>query len=95
MPILMPHSGTVPHGRNCYPLVIGGSNLQHGLSESSMNPKSCSSLRCFKCDKKVQRFINAFWNASVDYMFVRNFNTNTDKLKEGVQFEEGSSAYAC
>ena len=79
----MEHTSTKIDGAKCYPLVIGGALLGHGLSESSMMPKSCSSLRCFKCDKKVHRFINASWNATVDYMFVRNNNTTISKLQEG------------
>ena len=77
---LMNHTGTKINGQKCYPLVLGGAALPHGHSESSVNPKSCSSLRCFKCDKKVQRFVNGTWNAQVDYMFVRNHNTNLPKL---------------
>mgnify|MGYP000583460324 CR=1 FL=1 len=31
---------------------------------------------CFNCDKKVHRFLNASWQPHVDYLFVRNHNTN-------------------
>ena len=94
-PVLMPNTGSKPGGCKCFPLCIGGANLEHGMTENSMEPKSCSSLRCYKCDKKVQRFINGTWHATVDYMFVRNHNTNVQKLKEGVKYDPGFSAYAC
>lgn len=98
LPKLCKATPSVPNGpkcAKCFPLCIGGANLEQGLSEDSMMPKSCSSLRCYKCDKKVQRFINGTWHATVDYMFVRNHNTNVDKLIEGVQYAPGWSAYAC
>lgn len=94
-PILCKNTPTCLNGTKCFPLVIGGANLEQGLSEDSMMPKSCSSLRCFKCDKKVQRYINGSWHATVDYMFVRNHNTNVAKLSEGVVYAPGFSAYAC
>ncbi len=40
----------------CYPLVVGGSKLVDGCTSSSQNPKSCSELRCFSCDKHVLRY---------------------------------------
>lgn len=79
-PKLMQHTGSKPDGAKCYPLTLGGASLEHGLSEDTLYPKSCSSLRCYKCDKKVHRFINGSWHATVDYMFVRNHNTNVVKL---------------
>ena len=67
-----------------------------GLKISSLEPFSCSKLRCFACDKKIVRFSgDVAWKESVDYIFVRNFNTQPEKLEEGVQKEMGSSAYAC
>jgi hypothetical protein len=61
-----------------------------------MKPASCSKLRCTKCDKRVVRFSDDVrWKASVDYLFVRNHNTNVSALREGTQGEAGSSAYAC
>ena len=57
-PTLCMNTPNCLNGCKCFPLCIGGANLEQGLSEDSYNPKSCSSLRCFKCDKKVQRYIN-------------------------------------
>ena len=63
-------------GQKCFILYLGGADLDHGMTQSSVAPKSCSSLRCFNCDKKVHRFLNASWQPHVDYLFVRNHNTN-------------------
>ena len=65
-------------------MYLGGAELQSGMTMTSIRPMSCSSMRCFKCDKKVQRYINAKWADWVDYMFVRNHNTNLEKLKTGL-----------
>ena len=35
------------------------------------------------------------WADSVDYMFVRNFNTSVNRLREGVVPADGYSCYAC
>jgi hypothetical protein len=82
-------------GEKCYPLFLGGTKLPKGFTQSTMHPFSCSTLRCFNCDKKVHRFLNAKWNHYVDYMFVRNNNTNLAELQKGVEYERGSAAYAC
>lgn len=94
-PMYLPPGQPNPNGEKCYPLLIGGTILQQGLTTSSMKPMSCSTLRCFNCDKKVHRFVNASWTKDVDYLFVRNNNTNLLKLQQGVEFNQGSSAYAC
>ena len=49
----MKHTGTKIGGNKCYPLYIGGADLPHGCTVDSRKPMSCSSLKCFKCDKKV------------------------------------------
>ncbi len=67
-------------GETCFPLFMGGTKLPKGQTHSTMHPFSCSTLRCFSCDKKVHRFLNAKWGSSVDYMFVRNHNTNPQDL---------------
>jgi len=91
----MKHTDHKIAGEKCFQLYLGGCSLPQGKTETSMKPMSCSSLRCFNCDKKVHRFINGSWHSSVDYMFVRNNNTNTEVLKTGVMFDPGFSAYAC
>ena len=76
--------------------MVGGCDLDDGLSESSFAPRSCSKLRCSKCDKKVVRFSdNVRWSAKVDYIFVRNYNTQPQKLREGTEHAVGYTAYAC
>jgi len=69
--------------------------MPNGQTQDSRIPHSCDSLKCFNCDKKVQRFINGSWHASVDYLFVRNNNTNVEELQKGVKYDPGFSAYAC
>jgi hypothetical protein len=73
-------SSVIGSGGKCYPLYIGGSTLGEGMTQSSLNPRSCDKLRCSKCDKKVHRFAENKWKLSVDYLFVRNHNTNLKEL---------------
>ena len=83
-------------GAKCYPLFIGGSKLCDGITESSMEPMSCSALRCRDCDKRVIRYSHDVrWGENVDYIFVRNYNTLPEKLKEGLVAAKGYAAYAC
>ena len=94
--VYVENTGTVINSTNkCFSLIIGGADLGNGFCEGSIQLKSCSSLRCFKCDKKVHRFINGQWHQSVDYLFVRNHNTNLEQLKNGLIFAPGYSSYAC
>lgn len=66
------------------------------MTESSLRPASCNRLRCSKCDKKIVRFADDVkWAEHVDYIFVRNFNTNLGKLREGTVKAQGWAAYAC
>lgn len=63
------------HGE-CYPLFLGGSSLADGKTQSSLKPMSCAKLRCSACDKKIVRFNgDVKWSGTVDYIFVRNYNT--------------------
>ena len=70
----------VNQGGKCYPLYLGGTALQDGQTLSSLNPRSCTKLRCYNCDKPVHRYVESRWKSSVDYFFVRNHNTNTKEL---------------
>ena len=74
---LMDSRPTKINGEKCFCIVLGHASLKHGKCDSTMDPKSCASLKCTNCDKKVHRFLNGVWDPSVDYMFVRNFATNT------------------
>lgn len=83
-------------GENCFPLLIGGSSLASGWTEHRMAPKSCAKLRCLQCDKKIVRFDNNVrWSSKVDYIFVRNYNTYPEKLKDGLEKADGYASYAC
>ena len=35
---------------------------------------------CYNCDKKVHRFTDKRWKPTVDYLYVRNHNTNVKEL---------------
>ena len=77
-------------------MLIGGTSLANGRTEHSLAPKSCAKLRCTQCDKKIVRFENDMrWSQKVDYIFVRNYNTYPEKLKEGLEKAEGFTSYAC
>ena len=86
-----------PKGGKCYPIFVGGSSLANGQTSSSMAPVSCDKLRCGDCAKRIVRFAeDCRWNTSiVDYLFVRNFNTSPDKLRDGLETAPGFAAYAC
>ena len=87
--------GTIA-GSKCFPLCIGGSSLPDGQTNTSFEPMCCEALRCSACDKKVVRFSdNVKWADSVDYIFVRNFNTSVNRLREGVVAAPGFSCFAC
>ena len=95
----------VEAGGKCYPIYLGGSALQDGQTMSSLQPRSCTKLRCINCDKRVLRYVNNKWKASVDYLFVRNHNTNPKELvkvrllvfnkKQGTEAAVGYACYAC
>lgn len=77
-------------------MLIGGSSLASGRTEHRLAPRSCARLRCTKCDKKIVRFDNNVrWSSKVDYIFVRNYNTYPEKLKEGLESAQGFASYAC
>ena len=87
---------TLSGAGKCYPLFIGGSDLPDGHTPNSFSPKCCCMLRCSQCDKRVVRFADDVkWKANVDYIFVRNYNTFVEKLREGVESAPGFSCYAC
>ena len=83
-------------GQKCYPIFLGGSTMEPGLTTSSMDAHACDRLRCAKCDKSVIRFgDDVKWAEHVDYIFVRNYNTYIEKLREGTEPAEGYACYAC
>ncbi|TNV83765.1 hypothetical protein FGO68_gene14526 [Halteria grandinella] len=80
---------------SCYPLFIGGSSLKSGITQSSISPQSCSSLHCLSCDKPVHHFPGNKWRPHVDYLFVRNHNTNIKELVKGLEPSPAYAAYSC
>lgn len=79
----------------CYPVFIGGSNLEGGLTQSSLQPKSCDRLRCNDCDKRVIRFPNYTWKPLIDSTFLATQSYNPLNLQKGLDHNPGYSAYAC
>jgi len=67
------NSGASTGGGKCSTVFMGGSSLEPGQTLSSLNAKACDRLRCLDCDKKVHRFPDQQWKATVDYLFVRNY----------------------
>ena len=65
----------------CFPLFIGGPELDDGITENSFNPKNCSSLRCTNCDHTIKRFIGKKWIEDLNYLFFRNYISNTKMLE--------------
>ena len=62
--------------KECYPLFLGGSSLQGGLTNSSIHPMSCIKLKCTECDKRVIRFLDMQWKQSVDMPFLQENSPN-------------------
>lgn len=89
------HQSFVSTGGKCYPVFLAGTDLQPGMTSSSINPKACDKLRCIDCDKRVHRFENMSWKLTVDYLFVRNYQTNMKELTKGLDQKPGQAAYAC
>ena len=68
----------------CYPVFIGGANLEGGITLSSIQPRSCERLKCNDCEKRVIRFPNYKWKPMIDSTFLatQSFNPlNLQKVK--------------
>ena len=66
----------------CYPLFIGGSSLQGGMTQSSINPRSCVKLKCTDCDSRVIRFLDMQWKSNIDLEFLQTNCTNPLNLQK-------------
>ncbi|MED6280222.1 hypothetical protein CHARACLAT_008510 [Characodon lateralis] len=57
-------------GRKCCPVFIGGSSVPNGVGTAT-SQRSCDQLRCISCDFRVLMFDDSEWDASCDYLFLR------------------------
>ncbi|KAH3776768.1 hypothetical protein DPMN_178200 [Dreissena polymorpha] len=83
-----------PKPSKCFPLCIGGSSLALGKS-TSVNKRSCDTLRCTSCDFRVVSFNDFQWHKDTDYLFLRNNAPDFDRLKPKLKSKQGSRSYCC
>ncbi|XP_037532711.1 protein C8orf37 homolog [Nematolebias whitei] len=81
-------------GRKCCPVFIGGSSVTNGVGTAT-SKRSCDQLRCVSCDFRVLMFDDSEWDASCDYLFLRNNMPDRQKLRTKLRRWGGSRAYCC
>ncbi|KAM4736621.1 cilia- and flagella-associated protein 418 isoform 1-T1 [Anableps anableps] len=81
-------------GRKCCPVFIGGSSVTNGVGTAT-SKRSCDQLRCISCDFRVLMFDDSEWDASCDYLFLRNNVPDRQKLRAKLKKSKGLRAYAC
>ncbi|XP_047217560.1 cilia- and flagella-associated protein 418 [Girardinichthys multiradiatus] len=81
-------------GRKCCPVFIGGSSVPNGVGTAT-SQRSCDQLRCISCDFRVLMFDDSEWDASCDYLFLRNNVPDRQKLRDKLKKRKGLRAYAC
>ncbi|KAM4567789.1 cilia- and flagella-associated protein 418 [Fundulus diaphanus] len=81
-------------GRKCCPVFIGGSSVANGVGTAT-SKRSCDQLRCVSCDFRVLMFDDSEWDASCDYLFLRNNVPDCQKLRARLKKRKGVRAYAC
>ncbi|XP_034409158.1 protein C8orf37 homolog [Cyclopterus lumpus] len=81
-------------GRKCCPVFAGGSSVPSGVGTAS-SKRSCDQLRCTSCDFRVLTFDDCEWDASCDYLFLRNNVPDRQKLGARLKKRRGSRAFAC
>ena len=79
----------------CFPMFLGGSDLEPGLTKGSLNARACDKLRCLECDHQIARYPNNKWRADCEYLFFRNYIRNRPELEKGLVPAKGNCAYAC
>eukprot|EP00741_Cyanophora_paradoxa_P021671 tig00000241_g20917.t1 len=80
--------------KRCFPVCIGGTSMEKGLTTSLLDQKTCSNLRCTKCDWRVSSF-EGVWHQRCDYMFFRNNMPDYEKLRVNLIPKPGHLAYSC
>ncbi|XP_015225672.1 PREDICTED: protein C8orf37 homolog [Cyprinodon variegatus] len=78
----------------CCPVFIGGSSVTNGVGTAT-SKRSCDQLRCISCDFRVLMFDDSEWDASCDYLFLRNNMPDRHKLRAKLKKRKGLRAYAC
>ncbi|XP_056261980.1 cilia- and flagella-associated protein 418 isoform X2 [Pseudoliparis swirei] len=81
-------------GRKCCPVFVGGSSVPSGVGTAT-SKRSCDQLRCTSCDFRVLTFDDCEWDASCDYLFLRNNVPDRLKLAARLKKRSGSRAFAC
>ena len=72
---------TAANKQKCIRVTINGTSAKRGCKTSSFaRDICCGNLRCIKCNFSVVTFPAAKWDASIDYMFLRNANCDPVKL---------------
>lgn len=51
--------------------------------------------RCTKCDHRVVERADCAWDASTDYIFVRNYYPHWEQLRDRLSRRPGAVAYTC
>ena len=77
---------------------LPASHVAASAVASSASPflsDTATGYRCSKCDLRVLRFTDQQWAPDVDYMFLRNFMPNVDKLQAKLRARDGHCAYSC
>ncbi|XP_052232841.1 cilia- and flagella-associated protein 418-like isoform X1 [Dreissena polymorpha] len=82
-----------PKPSKCFPLCIGGSSLALGKS-TSVNKRSCDTLRCTSCDFRVVSFNDFQWHKDTDYLFLRNNAPDFDRLKPKLKSKQATLFYS-
>uniref|UniRef100_A0A3B5L5Q5 Cilia- and flagella-associated protein 418 n=1 Tax=Xiphophorus couchianus TaxID=32473 RepID=A0A3B5L5Q5_9TELE len=78
----------------CCPVFISGSSVTNGVGTAT-SKRSCDQLRCVSCDFRVLMFDDSEWDASCDYLFLRNNVPDRQKLRAKLKKRKGLRAYAC
>ena len=95
-PPLQPQGhGDAKNKNRCARVVLAGGSTLRGIKSSMFSKVACDNLRCLQCNFQVKTFIDASWEADVDYMFFRNNMPNDDKLSTKLRAYIGAAAYCC
>ena len=79
----------------CSRVVLAGTAVARGRKSSAFTKYACDNLRCLSCNFTVHCFAGRRWDASVDYMFLRNTVPNEAKLASKLLDSSSSYAYCC
>ena len=74
---------------------VGGMQFGRGRMGAVGQLVCCDSLRCTKCDFKVEQFKDRDWESDVDYLFFRNNFPTQAKLAPKLLRRPNAIAYCC